>query len=67
MISSKTDASLLPDDPRFSHGDQLAEMLDSARALATRLASVSRHCDNLRLAKALALNVVDVLESLHKP
>jgi hypothetical protein len=49
-------------------GDGLEEALDLARALAARIARARAPGDqaaSLRLAHALALNVLDLLEDVH--
>ena len=46
-------------------GESIGDMLDLARSLASRLAHAAHHlgaAESIRLARALSLNVVDLLE-----
>ncbi|MFT3764402.1 MAG: hypothetical protein QM820_02615 [Minicystis sp.] len=52
-----------------TEAESVESALELARQLADRLARVrvsDRHTDALRLARAMALNVVDILEGSHR-
>lgn len=54
-------------EERHGSGEPIGETLHLARSIATRLAHVAEPegaASNLRLARALALNLVDLLEEL---